>query len=253
MLTAIIVDDESKSRKSLRQKLEEYCNGIEVIGEAVNGQEGFSKIMETSPDMVFLDIEMPVMNGLQLAENLNNYTGALIFTTAYNEYAINAFKYSAFDYLLKPVDIKELLDTIQRLNNKITKTLPPDNIVKQLQLLQQYLSGQREQIKKIAINTQEAVHLIDLSEIVRLEASSNYTNLYFADGKHLLASKTLGEFEQMLPDNNFFRVHHSSIINLKHVKRYLKSDGGSIEMSDGAFVDISRRKKEDFLEIIKHL
>lgn len=253
MLTALIVDDESKSRKSLRQKLEEYCTGIEVIGEAINGQEGFSKITETAPDIVFLDIEMPVMNGLQLAEMLNHYTGAIIFTTAYNEYAINAFKYSAFDYLLKPVDIRELQDTLKRLNTKVAQNKKTDSTEKQLLLLQQYLSGQKAQMKKIAVNTQEAVHLIELNDIIRLEASSNYTNLYFADGKHLLASKTLGEFEQMLPDNNFFRVHHSSIINLKHVKRYLKSDGGSIEMSDGAFVDISRRKKEDFLEIIKHL
>jgi len=251
--TALIVDDESKSRKSLRQKIENYCNGIEIIGEAANGQEGLEKINKLSPDIVFLDIEMPVMNGLQLAEKLSHFRGTIIFTTAYNEYAIKAFKYSAFDYLLKPVDIAELQESLQRLSRTVRRASGESATQKQLTLLLGHLQGHAEQQRKIAVSTQEAVHFFDLADIVRLEANSNYTQLFFTNGTRLLTSKTLGEFESMLPKEMFFRIHHSFLINMHHVRKYLKADGGQIEMSDGAMVDISRRKKEDFIALIKHL
>lgn len=251
--TALIVDDESKSRKSLRQKLEDYCHDIEIIGEAVNGFEGLEKIKKDSPDIIFLDIEMPALNGLQLAEQLGHYSGAIIFTTAYNEYAIKAFKYSAFDYLLKPVDITELQECLARLLQVQKDPSTQMNNQKQMELLLGHLQGNPGINRKIAISTQEAVHFFDLGDIVRLEAHSNYTQLYFSNGNKLLTSKTLGEFEALLPGDFFFRIHHSYLINMMHVRKYLKADGGQIEMSDGALVDISRRKKEDFLALIKNL
>jgi len=255
VLKALIIDDESKSRKSLAQKIADYCPEIEVSGEASNGEEGIQAIQLHQPDLIFLDIEMPKMNGLQMLEQIGDFDGAVVFTTAYNEYAIRAFKFSAFDYLLKPIDIQELKSTVSRLiktkegsNQKATGEAQQD----QLKLLIEHLKGGPELPKKIAIHTQEAMYFFDLDEITRFEANSNYTFIYFANGTKMLASKTLKEFEELLPPKQFFRVHHSSIINLKFVRKYLKSDGGTIEMADGTHVDISRRKKEDFLQIIKH-
>jgi two-component system LytT family response regulator len=249
-IKALIIDDESKSRKSLAQKLSDYCPEIEVTGEAQNGEEGIAAIGQHRPDLIFLDIEMPKMNGLQMLEQLNDFEGAIIFTTAYNEYAIRAFKYSAFDYLLKPIDIQELKSSINRLKAKPSRQTTDET--GQLKLLLEHLKGVPGLPKKIAVHTQDALHFFEFDEIIRLEANSNYTFLYFANGSKMLASKTLKEFEELLPQKQFFRVHHSTIINLKFVKKYLKSDGGSIEMADGSLVDISRRKKDDFLQMIKH-
>lgn len=254
MYTALIIDDESKSRKSLRQKLAEYCPQIEVTGEAANGLEGLTAIAQKQPDVVFLDIEMPNMNGLQMLEQLNNFSGAIIFTTAYNEYAIKAFKFSAFDYLLKPIDIEELKDTVNRfvLLKEKKESTDITSPAMQLQILLSQLQGKAEGFKKIAIHTQDALHFFELDEIIRFEAHSNYTHIYFKTGAKLVASKTLKDFEDILPPNQFFRVHHSAIINLKYVRKFMKGDGGSIEMNDGTLVDISRRKKDDFLQMIKH-
>lgn len=253
-IRALIIDDESKSRKSLLQKVKDYCPEIEVVGEASNGEEGLAVIRQFHPDLLFLDIEMPKMNGLQMLEQLSGFKGAIIFTTAYNEYAIRAFKYSAFDYLLKPIDIHELKNTIERLSIKLnaSKKAENPNASDQLSLLMEQLKSGPELPRKIAIHTQEAMHFFELDEITRLEANSNYTFLHFVNGTKMLASKTLKEFEELLPPKQFFRVHHSSIINLKYVRKYLKSDGGCIEMTDGTIVDISRRKKDDFLEIVRH-
>lgn len=255
ILKALVIDDESKSRKSLAQKLADYCPEIEVAGEASNGEEGIIAIRQFLPDLIFLDIEMPKMNGLQMLEQIGDFEGAIVFTTAYNEYAIRAFKFSAFDYLLKPIDIQELKSTVNRLiktkevgNPKAKGEAQQD----QLNLLIEHLKGGPELPKKIAIHTQEAMYFFDLDEITRFEANSNYTFIYFVNGTKMLASKTLKEFEELLPSKQFFRVHHSSIINLKFVRKYLKSDGGTIEMADGTHVDISRRKKDDFLQMIKH-
>jgi two-component system LytT family response regulator len=255
VLKALIIDDESKSRKSLAQKLADYCPEIEVAAEAQNGEEGILAIRQHRPDLIFLDIEMPKMNGLQMLEKIGDFEGAIIFTTAYNEYAIRAFKYSAFDYLLKPVDIQELKSSVNRLiklKEVSNPTSSGETHQDQLNLLIEHLKGGPEMHKKIAIHTQDAMYFFDLDEITRFEANSNYTFIFFVNGTKMLASKTLKEFEELLPPKQFFRVHHSSIINLKYVRKYLKSDGGNIEMADGTHVDISRRKKEDFLQMIKH-
>lgn len=254
-LNTLIIDDESKSRKSLVQKIADYCPELEVVGEAFNGEEGLVAIKQHQPDLIFLDIEMPKMNGLQMLEQLDNFEGAIIFTTAYNEYAIKAFKFSAFDYLLKPIDIQELKLSITRLIKiKANKAAAKQSSAQQdqLSLLLQHLNGSADPPKKIAIHTQEAMFFFDFDEIIRFEANSNYTFIYFVNGNKMLATKTLKEFEELLPEKQFFRVHHSSIIHLKYVRKYIKSDGGSIEMIDGAMVDISRRKKDDFLQIIKN-
>jgi two-component system, LytTR family, response regulator len=246
MLTAIIIDDEQKGRIALRQKLQDYCATVQLTGEAENGEEGIKLIEKNKPDIVFLDIEMPRMDGFEMLHRLPEKKFHLIFTTAYDQYAIKAFKVAAFDYLLKPVDIEELKSAISKIH-----TLSPNITEKKLAVLEHSLDG-KNVFSKIAIPTLDGLLFFNIRDIIHLEANSNYTIIYFKDHPKLTASKTLKDFEELLPSNIFFRTHHSHIINLSYIKRYLKGDGGQIEMQNGNFVDVARRKKDEFLKIIGH-
>ncbi|HVI48228.1 MAG TPA: LytTR family DNA-binding domain-containing protein [Chitinophaga sp.] len=242
MLTAIIIDDEQRGRVALREKLHEYCPGVIVTGEAANGADGLKLIREQKPALVFLDIEMPRMNGFEMLHQLPGKDFHLIFTTAYDQYAIKAIKYAAFDYLLKPVDIDELRSAIDRARAQSEK-----HTEKKLEVLQQHLQP-KSPLGKIAIPSLEGLLFFNTSDIVHLEAQSNYTLIYFHNHPKLLASRTLKDFEELLPANMFFRTHHSHIINLSYIKRYIRGDGGQIEMQNGNYVMVSRRKKEEFLK-----
>ena len=247
MLKAIIIDDEAKGRLALRQKIADYCPDISVIAEADNGEEGIFLISHHQPDIVFLDIEMPRMNGFEMLNNLPEKNFQVVFTTAYDQYAIKAIKYAAFDYLLKPVDVEELKTTVDKLSlagNYQTKT--------QAALLQQNISHPKKLLNKLAIPTLEGLLFFDINDIEYLEAQSNYTSIHFNNKTKITASKTLKEFEELLPEEIFFRPHHSFLINLNCIKRYLKGDGGQVEMQSGAFVDVSRRKKEEFMKMMGH-
>lgn len=244
MLTAIIIDDELKGRVALKQKLQDYCPEVKLAGEAANGIEGLKLIDKYQPEVVFLDIEMPRMNGFEMLHQVKNKNFHLIFTTAYDQYAIQAIKYSAFDYLLKPVDIEELKTAIQKVQQE-----KKQHTVQKLEVLEQNISP-RNPLNKIAIPTLEGLLFFDIAEIIHLEAQSNYTAIYFHHHPRLLASRTLKEFEDLLPADTFFRPHHSHLINLNYIKRYIKGDGGQIEMQNGNFVDVARRKKEEFLKAI---
>lgn len=244
MLTAIIIDDEMKGRVALKQKLQDYCPDVKLAGEAADGFEGLKLIDKHQPEVVFLDIEMPRMNGFEMLHQVKNKNFHLIFTTAYDQYAIKAIKYSAFDYLLKPVDIEELKSAIQKVQND-----KKQHTDQKLEVLEQNISP-RNPLNKIAIPTLEGLLFFDIAEIIHLEAQSNYTAIYFHHHPRLIASRTLKEFEDLLPTDMFFRPHHSHLINLKFIKRYIKGDGGQIEMQNGNFVDVARRKKEEFLKAI---
>lgn len=246
MLTAIIIDDELKGRVALRQKLQDYCPEVNLTGEAADGIEGLKLIEKHQPQIVFLDIEMPRMNGFEMLHQVKNNNFHLIFTTAYDQYAIKAFKYAAFDYLLKPVDIEELRGAIQRAHRD-----QKEQTGQKLEILEQHISV-RHPFNKIAIPTLEGLLFFDVSNIIHLEAQSNYTAIYFHQHPKLIASKTLKEFEEILPDDLFFRPHHSHLINLNYIKRYIKGDGGQIEMQNGNYVDVARRKKEEFLKAIRY-
>lgn len=244
MLTAIIIDDEPKGRIALKQKLLDYCPQVKVLGEAGDGPEGINLITKFNPSIVFLDIEMPRMNGFDMLQLLPEKNFNLIFTTAYDQYAIKAIKYAAFDYLLKPIDIEELKTAI----SKIASGLPVQT-EKKLTTLQQNLNS-KTIFNKIAIPTLEGLLFFNISDIIHLEAQSNYTGIYFSNHPKLTASRTLKEFEELLPQDIFFRPHHSHLINLNYIKRYIKGDGGQIEMQNGNYVDVARRKKDEFLKVI---
>lgn len=242
MLTAIIIDDELKGRIALKQKLQDYCADIQLSGEAESGEEGIKLIEKYQPEIVFLDIEMPRMDGFEMLHRLPEKKFHLIFTTAYDQYAIKAIKYAAFDYLLKPIDIEELKSAVSRISNHSVVYTE-----KKLAVLEQHLR-ERNSFNKMAIPTLDGVLFFNISDIIHLEASSNYTTIYFNNYPKLTASKTLKDFEELLPVDIFFRPHHSHIINLHYIKRYIKGDGGQIEMQNGNYVDVSRRKKEEFLK-----
>lgn len=244
MLSAIIIDDELKGRIALKQKLQDYCPVVEVLGEASDGAEGIEMIEKFRPRIIFLDIEMPRMDGFEMLRQIGHKDFHIIFTTAYDQYAIKAIKYAAFDYLLKPVDIEELKAAVDRVHQQTTQLTP-----KKLETLEHNLQSLHT-LNKLAIPTLEGYLFFDISHIVHLEAQSNYTAIYFTDYPKLIASRTLKDFEDLLPPDVFFRPHHSHIINLNYIKRYIKGDGGQIEMQNGNFVTVARRKKEEFLKTI---
>ncbi|MGG9961007.1 LytR/AlgR family response regulator transcription factor [Ferruginibacter sp. SUN106] len=245
MINAIIIDDEAKGRLALREKLLAYCPQIKIMAEAANGQEALLLIQHYKPQLIFLDIEMPRMNGFEMLNELTEKNFHIIFTTAYDQYAIRAIKYAAFDYLLKPIDIEELKTAVEKLNNTENKETK-----KQVELLQQNMQLPKKQLHKLAIPTLEGLLFYDINDIIHLEANSNYTYIHLINKTKITASKTLKEFEDLLPADIFFRTHHSHLINLNYIKRYIKGDGGQIELQNGTYVDVSRRKKDEFLKAI---
>jgi len=245
MIKTIILEDEAKSRSSLRKKLTEFCPEIHIVAEGENGREGIALIEKHKPQLIFLDIEMPELNGFEMLNAIEEKNFHVVFTTAYDQYAIKAIKYAAFDYLLKPVDIEELKSAVAR-----AAGIDTINMNKQVELLQQNIQHPKKQLNKLAIPTLEGLLFYDINDIIQLEANSNYTNIFFVNNTKIIASKTLKEFEELLPSDIFFRTHHSHLINLNYIKRYIKGDGGQIELQNGSYVDVSRRKKEEFLKVI---
>jgi two-component system LytT family response regulator len=245
MITTIIIDDEENGRMALRKKLQSYCPSVSILAEARDGIEAIAAIEAHHPQLIFLDIEMPRMNGFEMLNAIREKNFHIIFTTAYDQYAIKAIKYAAFDYLLKPIDIEELKTAVMQVE------LKQNNHTKnQVELLKQNMLHPKKLLNKLAIPTLDGLMFYDINDIVHLEANSNYTNIFFANKTKILAAKTLKDFEELLPAENFFRVHHSYLINLNYIRKYIKGDGGQIELQNGVYVDVSRRKKEEFLKAI---
>jgi two-component system LytT family response regulator len=242
MIKSIIVDDELKSRESLRILIEDFCEGITVAALCQNVTEGMEAIQTHKPDIVFLDIHMQRETGFDLLGKVKEVNFEVIFTTAYSEYAIKAFKFSAIDYLLKPIDIEELKKAIQKVEKKMNS-----DISSRLQQLIQNLKQGPSENYKLAIPTTEGLIFVKINDILYCAASSNYTEIYLADGKKHLVSRTLKEYEDMLGGNDFFRIHHSYLINLNAIKKYVRGEGGYVVMTNDKSLDVSKRKKESFL------
>ena len=242
---AIIIDDELSSLQNLQQKLENFCPEVQVIATAQKPEEALLLIQHHKPDVIFLDIEMPKMNGFRMLDELNNYDFEIIFTTAYDHYAIDAIRISAFDYLMKPIAIADLQNAVQRLVS--ARQL---NTKEKIDILKNSLEDKKNQADKIAIPTSEGIEFIPIKNILHIESSSNYSKIHLSGNKIITVTKLLKDFEDMLLPYRFYRIHNSHLINLNYIKRYIRGDGGQIEMQNGTYVDVSRRKKEEFLKAI---
>ena len=238
-LKAVIVDDEKLSRENLKSLIGEYCQNIEVIGEANSVKTANSKILELEPDVLFLDINMPRQSGFDLLQSLPDKDFMVVFVTAHNEYGIQAVKVNAVDYLLKPIDINELISAEKKLLQRRNFKEEP------------HLHNNYEGYKKIIVNHSQGFSIIDIDKIVRLEASRNYTKIYLNDETEITSSKNLKEFEDILNNKTFCRIHKSHLINLKYLKEYSNLDGGTAIMSDNSRIVISRRRFQEFLDKLR--
>ena len=248
MLTAIIIDDETNSRNALRQKITKHCTDINIISECENGEEGIEIIENQKPDIVFLDVEMPRMNGFTMLQQLKNKDFEVIFITAYDHYAIKAIKFSALDYLLKPVEIEDLKNSVEKAIQK-RKQIKGNNRV---ELLLQNFLEEKAAHQRIAISSMEGLQFVPTDDIIYLEANSNYTIFHIAGNRKITVAKTLKDFEDMLPASLFIRIHHSYLINKNGIEKYIRGEGGQVVMKNGVVLDVARRKKEEFLKAIEH-
>jgi two-component system LytT family response regulator len=243
MITAIIVDDEPDCCESLATLLERYCAEVRIIDICYSAHAALKSIREQKPQILFLDIEMPFMNGFQLLENLDAINFELIFTTSYDQYAIKAIRFSALEYLLKPIDLEELQFAVQKAVKRNLYPLP-----QQLEILLEKLKHPTIPLNRIAIPTLEGFQFVPAESIIRCESQNNYTFLFLKDKKKLTASRNLKDIEEMLEDYSFIRVHNSFLVNINEVEKYIKGEGGYLIMTDGSTVSVSRSRRELLLK-----
>jgi two-component system LytT family response regulator len=247
-MKAIIIDDERSAIDVLRLALEKYCPEVQVLATCQGGAEGIEAIKALEPDIVFLDIEMPNVNGFDVLNATQQLDFKVVFTTAYDQFAIKAFKFSAFDYLLKPIDLEELMSTVAKLKKEQYALNS-----KKLEQLYLHLNAQMGGGQKIGLPVGDAYEFIPYADIIRCESDSNYTYVFLVDKRKLTLSKTLKDVEDAIRHPDFFRIHHSHLINLTHIKKFYKHEGGYVVMDDGQVVNISRAKKTEFVELMKRV
>ena len=243
MITATIVDDEPYSCESLATLLERYCPDVKLLDICYSASSALKSINEQKPQILFLDIEMPHMNGFELLERLPEIDFELIFTTSYDQYAIKAIRFSALDYLLKPIDQDELKKAVQKAINSTNHVS-----AQQIKVLLQKLNQPAIAVNKIAIPTMEGLQMILVESIISCAADRNYTVIMLKNGQKIIASRILKDMEEMLEDYSFIRVHHSYLVNLNEVDKYIRGEGGYLLMSNGSNIDVSRSRKEFLLK-----
>ena len=244
MIRAIIIDDEINGIKYLEHLIAKNCPDVEVIATETVPEEAIVLVNKLKPDVIFLDIEMPTLNGFELLEQIKHLSFYVIFTTAYNNYAIKAFKYNTIDYLLKPVIASELVASIEKLVLTIKQGKSNLSIEKLLEKINNTSSK-----KKLVINGLNEIIYVETENIIRLESDSNYTNVFLVDGKKITTSKTLKEYETAL-DSTFFRIHKTFIVNLDQIEKFVKTDGGYIVMKDNTQIPVSREKRQILFDIL---
>ena len=248
MIRAIIIDDEIKSRETLNGMLSRYCKNVEIVAEADGYTTGISQIKKHQPDVIFLDIQMLDGSGFKLLEDVGEINFEVIFTTAFDQYAIRAIKYSALDYLLKPVLPEDLINAVEKVEKKHKNIGKGPNI----EFLLENLKNKSNDPKKIILSTSDGMHVIEIDDIIRCESDDYYTIFFLKSGKKIMVSKTLKENEELLSAHNFIRPHKSHLVNVKYIKSFLKVDGGSIVMSDGSEIPVSRRKREAIVDLLNN-
>src|SRR4026207_2080749 len=248
MIRAVIIDDEKDSIDTLKWKLENYCPDVSVISSFEKPADGVSYLKKNPVDLLFLDIEMPMLTGFDVLEELGrDISFDIIFITAYDNFGIQAVKFSALDYLLKPVQNRELKDAIDKHLKKAQHKTPTEQIDV---LLQNVNAEKKGKVGKIALASKESIEFVDPHQIVCCEANSNYTNIYLAEGRKKVISKTLKEFEDMLTFYNFFRPHNSFLINLRRVNEFIRGDGGYLVMENKMKIPVAKNKREELMELL---
>lgn len=244
-ITAILVDDEPQALSALKQEIELHCPQLKVLGTASDIESCIQLIETTRPDVAFMDIQLEEGLSFEIIDKTQHIPYQIIFTTAYNQYAIRAIKLAAIDYLLKPINRKELISSVQ----KITKQNPTrdTSLLEQIALLKNELEGKTNNSSKIALNSKSGVELIETSDILYFAASSNYSEVYIQNRPRILASRTLKDISQIVDSANFCRIHHSYLINLQHLVRF-NSKENLVELTNGTIIPISLRKKAQFIE-----
>ena len=246
-MKVIIIDDEARTRKSIADILKFSPQDISLVAEAENVATGVKAINTHKPDLVLLDINMPDGTGFDLLKKLDNPNFKIIFITAYEEYAVQAFEFSAIDYILKPVDPKKLFDAI----NKAHQLVEQENISLKLNALFANLENSASENKKLVLKTAESIYIVNTTDIIRCESDAGYTLFYLLDGKKILVSRNLKDYEEMLDGYGFYRIHQSHLINLKYIDHYSKIEGGAVIMKDNSYLPVARRKKESFLKLLE--
>jgi len=245
MIKAIIVDDEKKSIDSLDGMINEnFHDKVYIIAKSKSVKEAVHAIKIHDPDLVFLDVEMPPGNGFQVLEQIENKKFEVIFTTAYDQYAIKAIRFSALDFLLKPFGVQDVRDALKRYEEKILT----EKTQKQYEVLLYNIKSVSDSQKKIALPTLNGFTVVSLGDIIRCESESNYTQFYLKDKSKTLVCKPLKDYEELLEENGFFRVHQSHLINVQYIKNYSRDIGGTVMMIDGSEIAVSRRKKDEFIK-----
>jgi two-component system LytT family response regulator len=247
MRKILSIDDEKRIRDFVKRMIDSFGFDVEVFTDGENVETGIAAIKSLKPDIVFLDIQMPDGTGFDLLNQVGEKTFELIFITAFQEYAIMAIKFSALDYILKPIDAEELKTALQN----ALDTIDFKKEETQYEALSHNLNTNQK--RKLVLKTQESVHVVDLNEIIRCEADKNYTFFYLNSGKKILVSRTLKDFELLLSNHGFFRVQQSHLINIEYIDRYDKSEGGSVIMKDGSAVPLSNAKKDLFFQLLENL
>jgi two-component system, LytTR family, response regulator len=248
MLHTLIIDDEDHMRDSLTKLLQRHCPQVAVAGEANSVASGINAIQDIHPDLVLLDIQMGDGTGFDLLNSLPAVDFKVIFITAYDHYALQAFRFSAVDYLLKPVNPEMLVEAVERAGKLIQ-----EHHILQMQALQENLRNVENQNKKIILKTTENIYLLSLNKIINCESDNNYTSVYTTDGEKILVSKTLKEYDNLLSGCGFYRVHKSHLINLAHIKRFEKQDGGYIVLTNELKIPVASRKRDEMMELLEKM
>jgi two-component system, LytTR family, response regulator len=240
MIHAVIIDDEQKCVETLSILIKMHCPEITIDASCNNGEEGIKTINQFKPDVVFLDIEMPKMNGFDMLEKFEKIFFHVVFTTAYNQFAIKAFRYSALNYLLKPIDPDDLKATVSRI-----KELKNSSFKEQFDILMENMKSKNKP-HRLALSTGDGLVFVNTKDIMYCQSDSNYTTVLLATGEKYLLAKTIKEFEETLSGDNFFRIHNSYLVNLNEIKKFVRGDGGYVVMNDGTQITIARARREDF-------
>jgi len=247
MIKAILIDDIEQARVTFKKDLEVYAPNVQIIGEASGVVEGAKLLKNVQPDILFLDIQMQDGSGFDLLDILSEIPFKVIFITASDAHAIKAFRYAAIDYLLKPVDPDELIAALK----KFEKNQPNES--EKYKLLNESLKDKQNKNERLALHAQDKIHIVNIIDILRCESNVNYTEFFFRDAKRIVVSKTLKEFEDILSDQGFYRVHQSHLVNTKMIKEFVKTEGGHLIMMDGKMIPVSSRKRPEVVRMLDSL